>query len=138
MPDALESSITHQKYGYSKVVQLPYAQAIEKVKQKLKEQGFGVLAEIDIQQAMKEKLNAEYPRYVILGACNPQLAHRALQVEPRLGLLLPCNVIVREVGGGTEVAMIDADAMLSMVDNSGLRPVAREANERLQAALKSV
>lgn len=131
-------AITRQKYGFSKVVPLSYDRTVERVKEKLKEQGFGVLAEIDIRKAMKEKLNAEYSNYVILGACNPQLAHRALQAEPRLGLLLPCNVTVREVGGGTEVAVVDAEAMLGVVDSNELRPIAREANERLQRALESV
>jgi uncharacterized protein (DUF302 family) len=87
---------------------------------------------------MKEKLNVEYPRYTILGACNPQLAHRALQAEPRLGLLLPCNVTVREVGGGSEVAVVDAEAMLAVVGSDELRPIAREAAERLQRVLGAV
>ena len=137
MPEMLDT-ITHQKYGFKKVVALPYPEALEKIKEKLKQQGFGVLAEIDIRKAMKEKLNIEYPNYVILGVCNPRLAHQALQAEPRIGLLLPCNVIIREVGAGTEVGVIDADAMLSIVDNTELRPVAREAGERLQNALKSL
>ncbi len=131
-------TITCQKYGFSKIVPLGYDRAIEKVKEELKKEGFGVLAEIDIRKAMKEKLNAEYPGYIILGACNPHLAHRALQAEPRLGLLLPCNVTVREVGGGTEVAVVDADAMLSVVDNEELKPVAREAAQKLQRVIESV
>lgn len=97
-----------------------------------------MLAEIDIRKAMKEKLNAEYPSYLILGACNPQLAHRALQAEPRLGLLLPCNVTVREVGGGTEVAVVDADAMLAVVENEDLKPIAREAAQKLRRVIESV
>jgi uncharacterized protein (DUF302 family) len=94
---------TRQKYGFSKVVPLAYERVLQRVKDELKKEGFGVLAEIDIRKAMKERLNAEYPSHVILGACNPQLAYRALQAEPRLGLLLPCNVTVREVGGETEI-----------------------------------
>jgi uncharacterized protein (DUF302 family) len=135
--EAVET-ITRQQYGFTKLVHLPYEEAVEKIKAKLKEQGFGVLAEIDIRKAMKEKLGLDYPKYVILGACNPELANRALRAEPRLGLLLPCNVTVREADGGTEVAVVDADAMLSVVGNSDLRPVAREASERLQRALASV
>jgi uncharacterized protein (DUF302 family) len=131
-------TITRQKYGFSKIVPLEYDRAVERVKEELKKEGFGVLAEIDIRRAMKEKLNAEYPSYVILGACNPQLAHRALQAEPRLGLLLPCNVTVREVGGGTEVAVIDADVMLAVVENDELQPVAREAAQKLQRVIESV
>ena len=117
---------------------LSYERAIEKVKEELRRQGFGVLAEIDIRKAMKEKLNVEYPNYLILGACNPQLANRALEAEPHLGLLLPCNVMVREVGGGSEVAVVDADAMLALVGNPALQPVAREAAERLQRVIESV
>jgi len=131
-------AITHQKYGFSKVIPLAFGPAIERVKEQLKQEGFGVLAEIDIRKAMKEKLNAEYPSYTILGACNPHLAHRSLQAEPRLGLLLPCNVTVREVGGGSEIAVVDADAMLSVVENGELRPIAREAAERLRRVLESV
>jgi uncharacterized protein (DUF302 family) len=131
-------TITRQKYGFSKVVPFGYDLTVGRVKELLKEQGFGVLAEIDIRKAMKEKLNTEYPNYVILGACNPQLAHRALSAEPRLGLLLPCNVTVREISGGTEVSVVDAEAMLAIVENDELRPVAQEAVERLQRVLESV
>ena len=131
-------TITHQKYGFSKVVSSRYDRAVEKVKEELRKAGFGVLAEIDIRKAMKEKLNVEYPGYLILGACNPHLAHRALQAEPRLGLLLPCNVTVREVVGGTEVAVVDADAMLAVVENEELKPVAREAAQKLQRVIESV
>jgi uncharacterized protein (DUF302 family) len=138
MEALMTETTTRQKYGFSKVLDLPYDRAVERVKEKLKEQGFGVLAEIDVRKAMKEKLNLDYPSYLILGACNPQLAHRALQSEPRLGLLLPCNVVVREVSGGTEVGVVDADAMLSIVENPDLLPIAREAGERLQKVLKSL
>lgn len=131
-------TITRQKYGFSKVVPFGYDRAVERVKEELKKEGFGVLAEMDIRKAMIEKLNAEYPGYIILGACNPQLAHRALQAEPRLGLLLPCNVPVRVGGGGTEVAVVDADAILSVVDNEDLKPVAREAAQKLQHVIESV
>ena len=131
-------TIARQKYGFSKVIALPFASAMEKAKQALMQQGFGVLAEIDIRKAMKEKLNVEYANYTILGACNPQLAHWALQTEPRLGLLLPCNVTVREVEAGTEVAVVDADAMLSVVENQQLKPIADEASRRLQRALEAL
>jgi uncharacterized protein (DUF302 family) len=131
-------TIARQKYGFSKVIPLPFASAMEKAKQALMQQGFGVLAEIDIRKAMKEKLNVEYPNYTILGACNPQLAHRALQAEPRLGLLLPCNVTVREVEAGTEVAVVDADAMLSVVENQQLQPVADEASKKFNLVLEAI
>lgn len=131
-------SIIRQKYGFSKVIPLAFGPAIERVKEQLKQEGFGVLAEIDIRRVMKEELDVDYPSYMILGACNPQLAHRALQAEPRLGLLLPCNVTVCEVGGGSEVAVIDAEVMLSVAGSDELRPIAREAAERLQRVLEAV
>jgi uncharacterized protein (DUF302 family) len=131
-------SVSRHRYGLSKIVPLSYERAIEKVKEELKRQGFGVLAEIDVRKTMKEKLNAEYPNYVILGACNPQLAYRALQAEPQLGLLLPCNVTVRDTADGTEVAVVDAGAMLAVVGNEALQPVAREAAERLQRVIESM
>ncbi len=137
MLEALDT-ITRQGYGFSRVISLPYEDAVKQIKEKLKEQGFGVLAEIDVRAAMKEKLNVDFPKYVILGACNPQLAHRALQAEPRLGLLLPCNVVVRQVGGGTEVSTVDADAMLALVNNPELAPIAKQANQLLQNALKAL
>ena len=129
---------SRQPYGFSRTVKLPFEQAIEKTKEALKAQGFGVLSEIFIHKALKEKLNVEYPKYVILGACNPQLAYQALQAEPQLGLLLPCNVTVRENKDGSEVSMVDAHKMLSIVGNDALRPVADDANQRLKKALDSL
>ena len=86
----------HSKYGFSKTIDVPYEEAIEKVRAALKEEGFGVLSEIDIQEKLKEKLGVDFRRYVILGACNPPLAYKTLQEELEIGLLLPCNVIVYE------------------------------------------
>lgn len=136
--EMLIATITREKYGFSKVLPYGFSRALDRVKEELKKEGFGVLVEIDIQNAMKEKLNAVYPGYIVLGACNPQLANRALQSEPRLGLLLPCNVTVREVDNGTEVAVIDAELMLSVVDNNDLKPVAREAAQKLQRVMQSL
>lgn len=129
---------SRQPYGFSRTVKLPFEQAIEKTKEALKAQGFGVLSEIFIHKALKEKINVDYPKYVILGACNPQLAYQALQAEPQLGLLLPCNVTVRENKDGSEVSMVDAHRMLSIVGNDALRPVADDANQRLQKALAAI
>lgn len=126
------------KYGSTRIVDLSYEQAIERTKAALKEQGFGVLSEIDIQKAMKEKLGIEFPRHLILGACNPNLARQALEVEPSLGLLLPCNVVIRETEGKIEVAVIDAEQMLSFTGNDTLRPIAEQANTRLKNALAAV
>ncbi len=125
-------------YGFVKSVDLSYDEAIERIKAALKEQGFGVLAEIDVAKAMKEKLGIEFPNYIILGACNPNLANRALTVEPQIGLLLPCNVVVRDAGGRTEVSVINAEQMMSFVGNPELASVAEEANQRLRRALDAI
>ena len=127
---------THQtSYGFGKTLPLPFAEALARTKAALKEQGFGVLMEIDVQQTMKEKLGADLRPYTILGACNPPLAHRALAAEMDIGLLLPCNVVVYEVDGGSMVAMLDPEVALGIVGNPTLEPIAREARERLWKAL---
>ena len=104
-------------YGIGKLVDAPFDETVARVRDALKEQGFGVLCEIDVQATMKEKLGVEGDKYVILGACNPPLAHRALTAERDIGLLLPCNVIVYEAEGGTKVSAIDAELMLGFVGN---------------------
>lgn len=124
----------HSKYGFSRTVDIPYAEAVEKARAALKEEGFGVLCEIDIKEKLKEKLGVDFRNYVILGACNPPLAYKTLQEEIDIGLLLPCNVIVYEAdeAGKSVVAAIDARAMLSVVGNNPkLDAVAAEVNERL-------
>lgn len=118
-------------YGARVTVTLPFEQAIERTTGLLKEEGFGVLTRIDVQQTLREKLGVEFPRYVILGACNPGLAHRAFQAEPDIGLLLPCNVTVYESGGGTVVGFVDPAAMMQATGNEELRAVATEAGARL-------
>jgi len=125
----------HSKYGFSKTLDVPYAEAIEKTRAALKEEGFGVLCEIDIKDKLKEKLGVDFRNYVILGACNPPLAYRTLQQELNIGLLLPCNVIVYEAdkAGTSVVAAIDAKTMMSVVgDNADLDAVATEVNEKLK------
>lgn len=118
-------------YGRCVAVDMPPERAIEAARNALKEEGFGVLCEIDVQQTLKEKIGAEIEPYVILGACNPNLANQSLREEPNLGLLLPCNLIVRQSKGATIVAAIDAAKMLSVVGNPALQVVAREVNRRL-------
>lgn len=127
-------------YGIRKTVALAYADAVEKTKSALQEQGFGVLSEIDMQQKLKEKLDVDSGPYVILGACNPPLAWKALQAEPEIGLLLPCNVIVYERDDGQcVVAAVDPDSMLGVVgDNPEVAEVARDARSRLQRALEMI
>lgn len=124
-------------YGFGKKVNLPYAQAVEATKAALKEQGFGVLTEIDIKQTMKEKRGIDFRPYLILGACNPPLAEQALKAELDVGLLLPCNVIIyagddRE---GSVVKAMDPEAALGIVGDPALEKVALEAKSRLQKAL---
>lgn len=129
------------KYGFSRTVEVPFDEAIEKTRAALKEEGFGILSEIDIKEKLKEKLGVDFRRYTILGACNPPLAYKTLQEEINIGLLLPCNVIVYEAEevGKSVVAAVDARAMLSVV---GKRPaldaVATEVNERLQRVVGSL
>ncbi len=125
----------YSPYGFGLKVNLPYAEAVERTKAALKEQGFGVLTEVDIQQTMKEKRGVDFRRYVILGACNPPLAEQALAAELNLGLLLPCNVIVYETEGGSIVQAMDPEPVLGLVGNPRLEPIAHEVKTRLQAAL---
>lgn len=126
--------------GYANTISLeiPYEEAIGLVRDALREQGFGVLTEIDLAATMKAKLGKDIEPCLILGACNPPLAHRALEVDPDIGLLLPCNVVVRRQGGATLVQALDPQMLVTMSDREGLRPVADEAASRLQAALASL
>lgn len=125
-------------YGRVRTVDLPYEAALAAVREALKNEGFGVLTEIDLKDKLKEKLGVDFRRYVILGACNPPLAYKALQEELNVGLLLPCNVVVYEEGGRSTVAAIDALKMLSVVGNPKLEATAAEVNERLARAIESV
>jgi uncharacterized protein (DUF302 family) len=125
-------------YGYVRRVPLSFHQAVAKAEAALKEEGFGVLCQIDIQAKLKEKLGVDFPQYVILGACNPPLAHHALQREIDLGLLLPCNVIVYQQGEEIRVGAVDAVKMLSIVGNPGMEPMARQVNEKLRRAIDSI
>lgn len=113
--------------------------AAARVTEALKQDGFGVLTEIDVQGVLRQKLGAEVPAYRILGACNPQMAHQALTAEPRIGAMLPCNVIVRDIGeGAVEVSAIDPVASMQAVDNPGLAPIAGEVGRRLKAIIEGL
>ncbi|MBO0797875.1 MAG: DUF302 domain-containing protein [Blastocatellia bacterium] len=125
-------------YGYHRVLDTPWGTTVQRVKEALSAEGFGVLCEIDISQKLREKLGIDFYRYLILGACNPPLAYQALQQEPDLGLLLPCNVAVYESEGRTVVAAIDADKMLSIVGNPQLETIAKQVNERLRRVIDSI
>jgi uncharacterized protein (DUF302 family) len=126
------------QYGMSKTVGLTYEQAVEKVTAELKKEGFGVLTTIDVKETLKAKLNVEFPRYVILGACNPPFAHKALQAEEQIGLLLPCNVIVYEKAGETVVAAFDPMVMTAVMDNPSMHPIAKEVKERLDRVIAAM
>lgn len=126
-------------YGHHISIAGPFESALEKVTAALKNEGFGVLSDIDIQKAMKDKLGIEMPAYRILGACNPPLAHRALQAEPEIGLLLPCNVTVREGDDGkVKVGFIDPQTMVQMTPNPEVAKVADDAGERLRRVQSSL
>jgi uncharacterized protein (DUF302 family) len=114
----------------------PFANAVERVRTELREEGFGVLCEIDVQATLKAKLDIDGDPYLILGACNPSLAHRALEAEPDLGVLLPCNVVVYERRGRTTISAVDAKRMLSIVGNDELSPVAAEVRRRLASVVE--
>lgn len=123
-------------YILSATTTLPFDEAVARVRVELTAEGFGILCEIDVQATLREKLGEEMEPYLILGACNPPLAHRALETEPELGVLLPCNVVVFERGGTTHVSAIDAERMLSIVGNDTLAPIATEIRQRLTAVVE--
>jgi len=126
-------------YGYKRVVQLSFNNANIRIRETLKEQGFGVLTEIDVRKTLKEKLNKDFKKYVILGACNPPLAFQALNDEEAIGLLLPCNVILWENEDlSTTIAAIDANKMMTIVEKDQLYDLARKVDLLLQAAVDNV
>ncbi len=122
-------------YGFGQKLSLSYEQAVEAVKAALKTEGFGVLTEIDVRKTLKEKLGADFRPYVIIGACNPPLAHQALSADLDIGLLLPCNVVVYQEGEGSIVRVMDPEAALGVVPVAGLQPVAAQAKAKLERAL---
>ena len=126
------------RYAFGTKVALPYQEAVRRTTELLKEEGFGVLTEIDVRKTMREKLNADFRPYVILGACNPHLAHRAFQAELGIGLLLPCNVIVYEEGDGSLVSVMDPRAALEIAGNDALRPIAEDARARLDRVIQKL
>lgn len=125
-------------YGFSKTLDIPFEQAIEKVTSELKKEGFGVLTSIDVKETLKQKINVDFKNYTILGACNPPIAHKALQEEEELGLLLPCNVIVYEKDNKTNVSFFDPMVMTWVIDNDNMKPIASEVKEKLQRVLEAL
>ena len=126
------------RYGTSKEVALPFEQAVAKVTEELKKEGFGVLTTIDMQDTLKKKMNVDVQRYTILGACNPPFAYRSLQAEEEMGLLLPCNVIVYEKDGRTRVSVFDPMVMTVIVENDAIVPVALEVKARLERVIAAM
>lgn len=128
-----------QQYAIRREVALPYDEALARTRAALQQEGFGILTEIDLKAKFKEKLNVDSRRYIILGACNPPLAFKALAAEPDIGLLLPCNVIVYENGAASIVAAIDPDSMSAMIgDNAAVAEVASDARARLERAIRAI
>ncbi|MGD8317253.1 MAG: DUF302 domain-containing protein [Myxococcales bacterium] len=127
--------MTDPNYAFSKKLEgVSMEQALEKVTAALKENGFGVLTKIDVKETLKKKLDVDFRPYLILGACNPKLAHKALQGEPHIGLLLPCNVVIQESEGGALVSFADPKAMFELVEGAPIEGVAEEARSLLQKA----
>ena len=128
-----------RQYGFGTHVAASYADAVERTRAALKEQGFGVLTEIDVAKTIKEKLGVDFRPYIILGACNPPLAHRALSADLGVGLLLPCNVVVYDDGAGAaNVEVLDPEAALSLIQNPAMEEVAREAKRRLRLVIDAL
>ena len=126
-------------YGFGKTVSCAFDEAIQRVTTALQTEGFGILSDIDVAATLKKKLNADMPAYRILGACNPALAQRAIQAEPSIGLLLPCNVLVREVAdGNVSVEFMDTDAVLQLVGKPDIAALAGEVRQRLQRVMAAV
>ena len=125
-------------YGFSRVVAHSFEEAIRRVTEELQKEGFGVLTTIDVRETMKKKLGVEFRKYVILGACNPPLAYRALQAEEEIGLLLPCNVIVYEKEGTTTVGVFDPMLMSTVIENEAIGPIAEAVKEKLGRVLAAV
>jgi len=134
------SEVVRGPYGYSRKVPLSYEQAVGRVTETLKEQGFGILTEIDVKATLKKKIDKDFTKYVILGACNPNLAFQALSGEIAIGLLLPCNVTVYEdpADGQAVVSVLDPETMVSLTGRPEIAPVAQEARDKVVAALKAV
>jgi uncharacterized protein (DUF302 family) len=128
--------VSDPRYGFGRTVTAGYAEVVGRVREALKQEGFGIITEIDVATTIKEKLDRDVAPYVILGACNPGYAHQVLEADPELGLFLPCNVIVYETADGTRVSAVDPEAMLGLSGNQDLAAIATEVRARLQRAIE--
>lgn len=124
--------------GFQIRLALPYEAALERAIEALKSEGFGVLTQIDVKETMKQKLDVDFQKYAILGACNPPLAHKALSARPEIGLLLPCNVIVYEQDGQTTISIVDPLSMFNFIQDPVLEPVAQKARQHLQRVAQAL
>ncbi len=126
------------KYGFSKTTDYGFEQAVEKVTEELKKEGFGILTTIDVKDTLKKKLDVDFKKYIILGACNPPFAHKALLAEEELGLLLPCNVIVYEKDDKTAVSIFDPMTMTGIIENPEINEIASEIKSKLERVFESL
>jgi uncharacterized protein (DUF302 family) len=129
---------SEMSYYFAKTLNVPFDQAVEIAIAALKQRGFGVLTRIDVKSTLKEKLDVEFRPYVILGACNPRMAHQALQAEDKIGTMLPCNVIVQELDGKSEVAAVDPVASMQAIDNDTLAAIAMKVRDELKSTIQSL
>ncbi len=125
-------------YGYKRQVDLPYAEAVRKVREELKKEGFGVLTEINVKDTLKQKLNVEFDEYIILGACNPPFAYQALQAEKDVGLMMPCNVIVYANKGKTSVSAVMPTVLMGLIQNDKLKSTAQQIEQKLKKVVDSI
>ena len=126
------------RYGYKKQVSIPYQEAVDRTKEELNKEGFGILTEIDVKATLRKKLNVDYDDYIILGACNPPFAYQALKLEKDIGLLLPCNIIIYDSNGQTFVSAIIPTVAMNMVENEELRIIATQVEEKLKKVIDSI
>ncbi|MGE3571229.1 MAG: DUF302 domain-containing protein [Burkholderiales bacterium] len=132
------SAIASAKYVFGKTVNLDFQKAIERVTEELGKEGFGVLTEIDVKATLKKKLGIDVAPYRILGACNPQFAHKAMEIEPQIGALLPCNVVVREEDGRTRVEVMDPRSVLQLVERPEIGAIASDVRQRLERVVAAL
>ncbi|MCH8109268.1 MAG: DUF302 domain-containing protein [Chloroflexi bacterium] len=126
-------------YSFSKTIDMTFDEAISSVKQELQREGFGVLTEIDVKETLKQKLNVDFQRYTILGACNPSFAYQALQLEDEVGTMLPCNVIVQEhADGGVKISAVDPVASMQAIDNPKLKDIANQVQAKLRSVINAL